>query len=47
MNRDVVAERFQRLARESLIRAFDLLQAEDVGLPLLEPRLQVVRALAD
>ena len=32
MNRDVVAERLDRLARKGLVDAFDFLQADDVGL---------------
>ena len=43
---DVVAERLERLAREGLVHAFDLLQADDVGRALLEPGQQVVHAAA-
>ena len=47
MHRHVVAEPFQRLAREGLVGAFDLLQADDVGAALLQPGGQAVHALAD
>src|SRR5262245_46672207 len=47
MHGHVVAERLEWLSREGVIGAFDLLQANNVGLPLHEPALQVVHALAD
>ncbi len=47
MDRDVVAQCLKSLAREGLIHAFDLLQADNVGGPLLEPGLQAVQQLAD
>ena len=47
MHCDVVAERLQRLARKGLVSAFDLLQAHNVRLSFLKPRLEVVHALAD
>src|SRR3569623_1577807 len=43
---DVVAERLDRLARKRLIDAFDLLQADEIGLALLQPCQQMIEALA-
>jgi hypothetical protein len=37
MDRDVVAERLERLAREGVVDAFRLLQADDVGFALGKP----------
>src|SRR5581483_11228769 len=47
MHRHVVAERLQRLPREGIVGALDLLQADDVGLALLEPGLEAIHALAN
>jgi hypothetical protein len=47
MHGHVVAERLERLAREGVVSAFDLLQADNVGRPLLEPGLQIIHALTD
>ena len=47
MNRDIIAQRLQRLARKRLVDAFGLLQADDVGLTLLQPGGEVVDALLD
>ena len=42
MHGDVVAKAFDRLTREGFVHAFDFLQADDVGLPFLQPGQQVV-----
>lgn len=47
MDGDVVAEPLKYFAWEGLVRAFDLLEANDVGLPFGEPRAHVFQALAD
>src|SRR5262245_65906117 len=47
MHGHVVAERLEWLPGEGVIGAFDLLQADNVGLPLIEPGLQIIHALAD
>src|SRR6516164_1125456 len=44
---NIVAERFEGFAREGIIHAFGLLQADDVGPPLREPRGHVVDPLLD
>ena len=44
---DVVAERFDRLARKRLVDAFDFLQADHIGLAVLQPADQMVQPLPD
>src|SRR6185437_773791 len=47
MRDDVVAERLERLARERLIDAFSLLQADDIGRAILQPAHERFEPLPD
>jgi hypothetical protein len=47
MNRDVVAQRLDRLPREAIVDAFGFLQADDIRRPLLQPGEQAVHPLLD
>ncbi len=44
---EIIAERLERLAREGVVDAFGLLQADDVGLALGEPGDRGIDALLD
>jgi hypothetical protein len=47
MDRDVVAKRLKGLPREGIGLAFDLLQADDIGLALAKPCDDAIEALPD
>src|SRR5262245_57133438 len=47
MHRYVVSKRLQRLTREGLVGALDLLQADNIGAAFLEPCLEAIDALTD